>query len=380
MKKLLCMALALVMVLSLSVAAFADDKTEVDAIKDAGVLTVALSPDFAPMEFVDSSKEGQDQYVGFDVTLAKYIAEYLGVKLEIQAMSFDACQTAVAMDAVDMSISGYSWTEARAENFELSDYYYAGENETEQVLLIRAADAEKFTKPEDFAGVDVGAQNASLQMMLVEEQLPDAKPYTVGEIGVGVMELQSGNIDALAVASGNGEAIIVNNPDLVICSWQFDVKAEYEANVIMMHKGDTALLAVVNEALAQAYENGWYGEWYAEAKEMAGIETAVEFSFSSEADLPAEPEFDPNADYDVYTVVEYTIEDIQADLVCTVSANTDFTEFYLECNFYGDDQMTHSTYDGSEFTVLEDATGFMGGDTPAILSLALEQGIWVPIA
>ena len=286
MKKMLCMALALVMLLALGCTAFAAD--EVDAIKEAGVLTVALSPDFAPMEFVDSAKEGQDQYVGFDVTLAKYIAEYLGVELEIQAMSFDACQTAVAMDAVDMSISGYSWTEARAENFELSDYYYAGDNETEQVLLIRVEDAEKYTKPEDFAGVDVGAQNASLQQMLVEEQLPDAKLYTIGEIGVGVMELQSGNIEAFAVADGNADAILANNEGLMKCVWEFDVAAEYEANVIMMHKGDTALCALVNEALAEAYANGYYGPWYDEAKAAAGLETAVEVSIEDEpAEEPA---------------------------------------------------------------------------------------------
>ena len=285
MKKMICMALALVMILALGCTAFAaEEKTEVDAIKEAGVLVVALSPDFAPMEFVDSSKQGQDQYVGFDVTLAKYIAEYLGVELEIQAMSFDACQTAVAMDAVDMSISGYSWKEDRAENFELSDYYYAGDNETEQVLLLREEDFEKFTKPEDFAGVTVGAQNASLQQTLVEEQLPDAVLQVIGEIGVGVMELQSGNIDALAVADGNADAIMANNAGLVKCSWEFDVAAEYEANVIMMHKGDTALLAVVNEALAEAYENGYYGPWYDEAKAAAGLETATEVSISDEAE------------------------------------------------------------------------------------------------
>ena len=284
MKKTFSIILALVMIFALCATAFAaEEKTEVDAIKEAGVLTVALSPDFAPMEFVDSAKEGQEQYVGFDVTLAKYIAEYLGVELEIQAMSFDACQTAVAMDSVDMSISGYSWTETRAENFELSDYYYAGDNESKQVLLIKAEDAEKYTKPEDFAGLDVGAQNASLQQMLVEEQLPDAKPYTIGEIGVGVMELQSGNIVALAVADGNADAILANNTGLVKCSWEFDVSAEYEANVIMMHKGDTALCAVVNEALAEAYENGYYGPWYDEAKAMAGLETAVEVSIEDEA-------------------------------------------------------------------------------------------------
>ena len=279
MKKTLSIILALVMIFALCATAFAaEEKTEVDAIKEAGVLTVALSPDFAPMEFVDSSKEGQDQYVGFDVTLAKYIAEYLGVELEIQAMSFDACQTAVALDSVDMSISGYSWTETRAENFELSDYYYAGDNESKQVLLIKAEDAEKYTKPEDFAGLDVGAQNASLQMQLVTEQLPDAKPYTIGEIGVGVMELQSGNIVALAVADGNADAILANNDGLVKCSWEFDVSAEYEANVIMLHKGDTALLEIVNEALAEAYENGYYGEWYAAALELAASESAIEVS------------------------------------------------------------------------------------------------------
>ena len=99
-----------------------------------------------------------------------------------------------------------------------------------------------------------------------------------------------------------------------------------------------------------------------------------------EAAEPVFGEFAPNADYDVWTLVEYEIADIGAELVCTVSAKADFSEFYLECNFYGDDQMTRTTYDGSEYTVLEDATGFMAGDTPAILDIALEQNIWVPIA
>jgi polar amino acid transport system substrate-binding protein len=124
--KLICAILALVMCFALaacgSSASKAEPKNALEEIKASGVLTVALSPDFSPMEFVDSSKEGQAQYVGFDVTLAKFIAEELGVKLEIQAMSFDACQTAVSTGAVPMSISGYSWTETRAENYALSDY------------------------------------------------------------------------------------------------------------------------------------------------------------------------------------------------------------------------------------------------------------------
>lgn len=256
----------------------AESQGVLDQIKADGVLYVTLSPDFAPMEFVDSSKDGQEQYVGFDVTLAKYIADYIGVDLVIEPMSFDACQTAVYTGSVPMSISGYSWTAERGENYEISDYYYAGENETEQVILIKKTDADKYTSVEDFASVDVGAQNASLQMNLLTSQIPDANPVTIGDLGVGVLELQNGSIEALAVAKGNAEMIIDSNPDLMICSWEFEVAAEYEANVILITKGETALLNVVNEALAKAYADGLYGTWYDDAVALAKSENAAEVS------------------------------------------------------------------------------------------------------
>ena len=215
MKKFVSLFLALLTVLSLvACGSKTDTKTDdksggstvtepanaLEKIKADGVLTVALSPDFSPMEFVDSSKIDQDQYVGFDVTLAKYIADGLGVKLQIEAMGFDASQTAVYTGSVPMSISGYSWTEERAKNYELSDYYYAGENETRQALLIKKENADKYTTPEALSGKDVGAQNASLQMQLVTEQLTGANPISIGDITVGVMELKSGTVDGVNLA------------------------------------------------------------------------------------------------------------------------------------------------------------------------------------
>ena len=297
MKKLFAMLLALVMTMGLMACGAqptAANDTDGDAagedggvtepanalekIKADGVLTVALSPDFSPMEFVDSSKTGQEQYVGFDITLAKYIAENLGVELVIEPMGFDASQTAVYTGSVPMSISGYSWTEERAQNYELSDYYYAGENETRQALLIKKENADKYASPEDLAGQDVGAQNASLQMQLVTEQLAGANPVAIGDITVGVMELKSGNIEALAVAYGNAEMIVDANPDLVICTWEFDVKAEYSANVIMMQKGETELLDAVNAILAQAKEANLYDGWYKDAVELGKSENAQELT------------------------------------------------------------------------------------------------------
>lgn len=297
MKKLFAMLLALVMTMGLMAcgaqptaandtdgdaagedAAVTEPANALEKIKADGVLTVALSPDFSPMEFVDSSKTGQEQYVGFDITLAKYIAENLGVELVIEPMGFDASQTAVYTGSVPMSISGYSWTEERAQNYELSDYYYAGENETRQALLIKKENADKYASPEDLAGQDVGAQNASLQMQLVTEQLAGANPVAIGDITVGVMELKSGNIEALAVAYGNAEMIVDANPDLVICTWEFDVKAEYAANVIMMQKGETELLDAVNAILAQAKDNNLYDGWYKDAVELGKSENAQELT------------------------------------------------------------------------------------------------------
>lgn len=297
MKKLSAMLLALVMTMGLMAcgaqptaandtdgdaagedAAVTEPANALEKIKADGVLTVALSPDFSPMEFVDSSKTGQEQYVGFDITLAKYIAENLGVELVIEPMGFDASQTAVYTGSVPMSISGYSWTEERAQNYELSDYYYAGENETRQALLIKKENADKYASPEDLAGQDVGAQNASLQMQLVTEQLAGANPVAIGDITVGVMELKSGNIEALAVAYGNAEMIVDATPDLVICTWEFDVKAEYAANVIMMQKGETELLDAVNAILAQAKDSNLYDGWYKDAVELGKSENAQELT------------------------------------------------------------------------------------------------------
>lgn len=296
MKKLFAVLLAFAMLLALS-ACGEKEKEESDQpqiaspvitrhanllekIKSEGVMTVTLSPDFSPMEFVDSAKSGQDRYVGFDVFLAKYIADYIGVDLEIEPMGFDACQSAVYTGAVALSISGYSWTQEREEKYELSDYYHAGDNAVEQILLLREGDAEKFTRAVDFKGIRVGAQSASLQLSLVQEQLPDAETVSVDDINTGVMQLITGDIDALAVEVGNAKMIMEANAGLARCSWQFEIDEKQDGYLILIGKGETELLDEVNKAIAAAKADGMFNTWYNEAVELAKSESAVELTFS----------------------------------------------------------------------------------------------------
>lgn len=285
MKKIFALCLALLMTLGLFAGCGTQPATPTDpATTDPNtdsqpaktVLKVATSPDFAPMEFVDLTKSGQDQYVGFDIMLAKYIAENMGMTLEIVPMSFDACQTAVSLGNVDMSISGFSWTEERAENYNISDWYQAGENETEQVLITLASNGDKYKDAPSVEGMKVGAQTASLQESLCKEQLPDAELVIYSDITTGIMQLKKGDFDVMAVADGNADALIANNPEIAKTGFQFTVDEKYTDNVILIQKGNDELLETVNGILAQAKAAGLYDVWYAEALETAGVDVSFD--------------------------------------------------------------------------------------------------------
>ena len=288
MKKIIALALAAVLALSLLAGCGATGKSEAVSLYTVtgnfknvkvptvteGKLTVAVSPDFAPMEFVDPTKTGNDMYVGFDLTLANYIADELGLELVIMPMSFDACQTAVYTGAVDMSISGYSWTEDREANYNLSTYYYAGENENEQVLITLASNGDKFATAEALAGAKVGAQNASLQQSLVEAQLADSELVLFTDLGTAVLQLKSGDFDCIAVADGNGDAIIAKNPEIAKSGFVFYVDPKETGNVILLQKGADELTNVVNELLT-ASEQYWES-WYAHAQSISGIDQSYD--------------------------------------------------------------------------------------------------------
>lgn len=272
MKKWIAITLSLILALGMF-AGCASSAGGTSTVSE-GKLTVALSPDFSPMEFVDPTKSGQDMYVGFDVTLAKYIAQEMGLELVIMPMSFDACQTAVYAGTVDMAISGFSWTEDRAQNYNMSDYYHAGDNEDEQVLITLASNGDKFSTAEGLAGAKIGAQNASLQQSLTVEQLPDSELVLFTDIGTAVLQLKSGDFDCIAVAKGNGDAIIASNPEIAMSGFSFVVDEKSTGNVVLMQKGADALTAQVNEILKSA--SAHYDEWYNEAKSTAGIEVSYD--------------------------------------------------------------------------------------------------------
>lgn len=254
-----------------------------EAVDTDEEIVVAMSPDFAPMEFVDLSRTGDDQYVGYDVLLAKYIANHLGKKLVIKPMSFDAVMTAVQTGNADMGISGFSWTAERAENYFITDWYEAGENETEQVVITTAENEGKLTDAASFEGLKVGAQGGSLQELLVEEQLPGAECVLMTDLNDLATALLTGKIDALAVAQGNGESFIsANDGKLAQSGFQFEIDEKYKNNVVLINKDNAELGEQVNAIIAQQKADDVADAWYEASQMLGNIKTIDELGYDDQ--------------------------------------------------------------------------------------------------
>lgn len=271
MKKIIALALAIIMLLSFAAckgnepaAPAGNDKTENTlATVTPGKLTVATSPDFAPYEFYAIGADGP-YLAGFDMALAKYIADELGLELEIIPMDFDGTIMELSMGNVDMSLAGYSIEEDRKEVMDFSVVYYGGG----QSLVTTKANAEKIV---DLASandpsVTVEAQVGSIQAALMAQNTPDANCIEMVKVTDIIAELLSGKAQAAFIESVVAESYQKNYPELVIVC---DVPHDSEGSAAGIKKGNTALVDAVNAAIEKCISSGEFDKFVQEAKTLA---------------------------------------------------------------------------------------------------------------
>lgn len=111
MKKILALAATVLAGLTLAACSSTSSQSALDKIKEKGTLVVATSPDYAPFEF-QALVDGKNEVVGADIMLAQKIADELGVKLEVSAMSFDNVLSSVQNGKADIAIAGLSYSES----------------------------------------------------------------------------------------------------------------------------------------------------------------------------------------------------------------------------------------------------------------------------
>ena len=229
-----------------------------------GKLTVATSPDFAPYEFYAIAEDGTPTLAGFDVALAHYIADHMGLELEIIPMDFDGVLMEVATGKVDLGVAGLSPDPARMDAMDFSDIYYEGG----QSFVTVTANKDMFKTLEDAnnADISVGAQVASIQMDLANEFSADADIVPLVKVTDIIAELLTGKLDGAYIETAVAESYKTNYPELEIV---LEVPYEAEGSAIGVVKGNEALLNAVNAAIADAIADGSMDNFVAEAGEMA---------------------------------------------------------------------------------------------------------------
>ena len=233
-----------------------------------GKLTVATSPDFAPYEFYAIGEDGTPKLAGFDMDLAQYIADYLGLELEVVTVDFDGVISELQTKSVDLGMAGLSPDEKRMGIMDFSDLYYMGG----QSLVTVKDNAEKYNSFEAInkPDVSVGAQVGSIQMDLANENSPEADIVGLPKVTDIISELLTGKMDAAYIETDVAKSYQKNYPDLeIVC----DVPYDTEGSAIGVAKGNEELLKAVNEAIADALEDGSMDKFIADATELAAGQT-----------------------------------------------------------------------------------------------------------
>ena len=281
MKKFFALLMTMAMVLSLAACGSkeepAAEKADEPAVEESaasaittvseGKLTVATSPDFAPYEFYAIGTDGTPALAGFDMALAQYIADYIGLELEVIPMDFDGVLTELATKNVDLGMAGLSPDPKRADAMDFSDLYYMGG----QSFVCVKANADKFTSLEETnkAEYSIGAQTGSIQMDLANTNSPDADIIALPKVTDIISELLAGKLDGAYIETDVAKSYQKNYPELEIV---LDVPYDSEGSAIGVSKGNEALLAAVNEAVNAALSDGSMENFVAEAAELAAGE------------------------------------------------------------------------------------------------------------
>ena len=225
------------------------------------VLRVAMECGYAPYNWTQTTDangavqiSGSSDYAyGYDVMMAKYIAEQLGYDLEIVKLDWDSLVPAVQSGTVDCVIAGQSITSERLQMVDFTDpYYYAS-----IICLVDKdspyADAQGVS---DLAGATCTSQMNTIWYDVCLPQIPDANILPAQDSAPAMLvALNSGRVDLVCTDMPTGQAALAAYPDMVLLDFSGSdddfVVSEEEINIgISVAKGNTELRDAINGVLA----------------------------------------------------------------------------------------------------------------------------------
>ncbi|WRS28704.1 transporter substrate-binding domain-containing protein [Oscillospiraceae bacterium MB08-C2-2] len=195
---------------------------------------------------------------GYDVQIAKKIADANGWNLEIVSTAWDSLTPSLQSGTIDAAIAGQSMTADRMAEVDMAGpYYYAN------IVLVTKKDSP-FAAAKGIADLKGGkctAQSGTIWYDTCLPQIPDANLQTASETAPSmIMALQTNTVDFVCTDMPTAMGAVATNPDMVILDFagtdgdfQFASETERAENVnigISVKKGNTGLLDAMNTVLS----------------------------------------------------------------------------------------------------------------------------------
>ena len=258
MKRTVVIVLVLALV-SLAVLTGCGGKKQADAASSEKVLRVGMECGYAPYNWTQSTdengavpiKDSESFANGYDVMIAKYLADKMGYQLEVQKIDWDSLPIAVQSGKIDCVIAGQSITAERLQTVDFTTpYYYAS------IIAVTKADGPYASAQTvaDLKGATVTSQLNTVWYDVCIPQIPEANILPAMESAPAMwVALDAGKCDvivsdepaALGAAAAYSDFVLLD-----LSAGDFTVSDE-EVNIgISVKKGNTDLLGALNEGLA----------------------------------------------------------------------------------------------------------------------------------
>ena len=254
MKKLISLALALVLSLSLIACGAKQDDTpqtgadtpDTTQTAEKQKLIVGFDAEFPPFGFIAAD----GSYDGFDLAMAEELCSRLGWDFKAVPIVWDSKDAELAAGTINCIWNGFTYT-GRENDYTWSDPYVDN-----SIVMVVKADSG-ISSLADLAGKSVMAQAASsaVDAINANESLKSSLKEVVelADYNTGFMELKQGSVDAIAADLGVAKFQIASNEgDYVI----LDEPISTEQYAIGFLKGNTELRDAVNAELLKMAEDG----------------------------------------------------------------------------------------------------------------------------
>ena len=256
--KIFALTLALVLLLTAAVSASADGFRTLDEIRESGKLVIGLFSDKKPFGYIDEYGE----YQGYDVYLARRLAEDLGVTLE--PVSLDAPNRIEFLQSfkVDIVLANFTYTEERATQVDFALPYM------KVALGVVSPDAALITDPEQLKGKTLIVSKGTTAETFFEQNYPEVNLAKYDSYTEAYIALLDGRGDALSTDNTEVLAWAIENPG-------FSVGIESLGSLDTINpavsKGNETLLAWINEEIQKlGEENFFHADYEATLRETYG--------------------------------------------------------------------------------------------------------------